>query len=275
MRSIQRPAGATAGATAGTTAAALAVAIVLVMFVPATPLHALTGREVAERMDSRDMGETTHAMVEMRLVNARGETRTRAIEQYGRDTPEGMRNVIVFHRPASVEGTRFLTVENRGRDNDQWIYLPALGRVRRITGGESSDSFMGTDFTYDDIAGRDIDDYEYELLREERLGNRDTYVVESVPLPGTSSQYSRIVQYVDRESWIPVKIELYDRRGELLKVNRVHRMERVQGYWTIIENTMENVQTGHRTELQVRNFRYNREIPEGVFTVNFLETGRP
>lgn len=253
----------------------LATAILLATLGPAATICALTGREIAERMDSRDMGETTHAMVEMRLINARGETRTRAIEQFGKDTPRGMRNVIVFHRPASVEGTRFLTVENPGRDNDQWIYLPALGRVRRITGGEGGDSFMGTDFSYDDLAGRDIDDYEYTLLREEEVERWNTYVVESTPRPGTSSQYSRIVQYVDPESWIPVKIELYDRRGDLLKVNRVHRMERVQGYWTIIENTMENVQTGHRTELQVRNFRYNREIPEGVFTVNFLETGRP
>lgn len=255
--------------------AVLGAAIIVMSLISGAPAYALTGREVAERMDSRDMGDTTHAMVEMRLVNARGETRTRTIEQFGKDTPQGMRAVIVFHRPASVEGTRFLTVENHGRDNDQWIYLPALGRVRRISGGESGDSFMGTDFTYDDISGRDIDDFEYILLREETVERWNTYVVESTPVPGASSQYSRIVQYVDRESWIPVKIELYDRQGELQKINRVHRMERVQGYWTIIENTMENVQTRHKTELQVRNFRYNREIPDGVFTVNFLETGRP
>ena len=248
---------------------------VLLLVTAGVPAMALSGREIVENTDNRDTGETTHAMVEMRLINAAGETRTRTVEQFGKDTPEGMRNVIVFHRPASVEGTRFLTIENKDRDNDQWIFLPGLGRVRRISGGEGGDSFMGTDFTYDDLAGRDIDDYRYELIREERVDRWDTYVVESVPAPGVDSQYGRIVQYVDRVSWIPVKIELYDHGNELWKINRVHRMERVQGYWTIIENTMENVRTGHRTELQVRNFRYNREIPDGVFTVNFLETGRP
>ncbi|MFP4408126.1 MAG: outer membrane lipoprotein-sorting protein [Spirochaetaceae bacterium] len=245
------------------------------LLVAAASTWAITGREVAENVEDRSTGDTTHALVQMRLVDAGGEAKNREIEQYGREENDLMRNVIVFHRPASVEGTRFLTIERADGDDDQWIYLPGLDRVRRIAGGEGDDAFMGTDFTYNDLEGRDIDEYEYELLREESVGEWETYVVETVPKPETDSQYSRLVQYVDKNSWVPVKIEFYDDDDELLKVNRVHRMERVQGYWTIIENTMENVQTDHRTELQVTNFRYNEELPDGLFTVNFLETGRP
>ncbi len=247
----------------------------ILLLAAAASAWAITGREVAENVENRDSGDTTHALVQMRLVDADGDAKDRVIEQYGREENDLMRNVIIFHRPASVEGTRFLTIEREGRDDDQWIYLPALDRVRRIAGGEGDDAFMGTDFTYNDLEGRDIEEYNYELLREEQVGDWNTYVVETEPKPETDSQYSKLVQYVDRNSWIPVKIEFYDQDGNLLKVNQVHRMERVQGYWTIIENSMENVQTEHQTELQVTNFRYNEDLPEGLFTVNFLETGRP
>ena len=247
----------------------------LLVTVAATSLPAVTGREVMENVDARETGQTSHALVEMRLIDAGGDAKRRIIEQYGKEDNDLLQNVIIFHRPASVEGTRFLTIERAGRDDDQWIYLPALDRVRRIAGGEGDSSFMGTDFTYSDLEGRDIDDYSYELLREERVDDWNTYVVEAVPTESADSQYTRLVQYVDRNSWTPVLVEFYDEDGDLLKVNRVHRMERVQGYWTIIENTMENVQTDHRTELQVTNFRYNEDLPDGLFTVNFLETGRP
>tara|TARA_B100000614_G_scaffold238240_1_gene236951 strand:+ start:964 stop:1773 length:810 start_codon:yes stop_codon:yes gene_type:complete len=251
--------------------------ILIALLVAATsPLAAITGREVAENVENRDTGDTTHALVNMRLVDADGQTSNRVIEQYGRETSDGlMRNVIIFHQPASVANTRFLTVENDGRDDDQWIYLPALRRVRRIAGGEGDSSFMGTDFTYDDLGSRDIDAYSYELLREDTFQGRPVYVVETVPNTPDDSQYSRLVQWVDRERWLPLKIELYDKDGDLLKVNSVSRVERVQGYWTIINNTMENVQTGHRTELAIQRFVYGENLPDGLFTTNFLETGRP
>jgi outer membrane lipoprotein-sorting protein len=258
--------------------AAFVVVLAVVLFgtAGAAPAAAITGREIAENIEARESGETTHALVNMRLVDEAGRESTRVIEQYGRETPDGLlRNVIIFHQPASVQDTRFLTIENDGRDDDQWIYLPGLRRVRRIAAGEGSNSFMGTDFSYDDLKSLEIDDYEYELLREETLGDRPVYVVEVTPIDPDDSQYSRVVQWVDRERWLPLRMELFDHEGELLKVNTVSRVERVQGFWTVINNTMENVQTGHRTELAVQRFVYNENLPDGLFTTNFLERGRP
>ncbi|HKK48718.1 MAG TPA: outer membrane lipoprotein-sorting protein [Alkalispirochaeta sp.] len=241
----------------------------------ALPAAAITGREVAENMQDRDTGDTTHALVNMRLVDDGGDTSDRVIEQYGREDSQGLtQNVIIFHQPASVADTRFLTRENEGRDDDQWIYLPGLQRVRRIGGNEGDSSFMGTDFTYDDLQTRDIDEYQYELLRDEEYEGRPVHVVETTPNDPDTSQYSRLVQWVDRERWLPLKIEFYDKDGELLKVNSVSRVERVQGYWTVINNTMENVQTGHRTELAIQRFQYDENLPNSLFTTNFLETGR-
>ena len=249
--------------------------VAVLVLVGALPALALTGREVAENVENREAGDTTHALVEMVLVEADGEAKSRIIEQYGRESNGLSSNVIVFHRPASVEGTRFLSIERADRDDDQWIYLPALGRVRRIAGSEGGNSFMGTDFSYDDLQGWELEDFSYELLRREEVGRWNTYVVEATPLPGADVAYSRIVHFVDPETWIPVRIELYGEDGEVSKVNRVGRIETVQGYPTIIENTMENLRTGHRTELRVTNFAYNENLPEGLFSVRFLETGRP
>lgn len=248
----------------------------MIAVVGTTPAAAITGREIMENVEDRDSGDTTHALVGMRLTDRNGQVSERVIEQYGLETADDLiRNVIIFHRPASVEGTRFLTIENADRDDDQWIYLPALQRVRRIAASEGDSSFMGTDFTYDDLSPIELDDYSYELLREETFDGRPTYVVEMYPIDPDDSNYSRTIHWVDAERWVSLKIEFYDDSNDLLKTNLVTRMESVQGYWTIINNTMENIQTGHKTELFVQRFVYNESVPEGLFTRRFLETGRP
>ena len=263
--------------------AAIAVAL-MVGAAAVGAAQSLTGREIAERVDSRPSGNSTHALVQMQLIDAAGAIGERVVEMYGAKDADGLtRSMIIFHHPASVAGTRFLTVENQGRDDDQWIYLPALRRVRRIAASEGSGSFMGTDFTYDDLKSREIDNYEYRYLRDDTVPlqtggqrlNRAVHVVEATPKPGTTSQYARIVEFVDPISWTPIRIELYDARGELVKVNTMDRLENVQGYWTVINNTMQNARTGHRTVLNIQRFEYDKQLPAGLFTQNFLQTGRP
>ncbi|MGM0675777.1 MAG: outer membrane lipoprotein-sorting protein [Spirochaetota bacterium] len=248
--------------------------IVLTLFVASTAA-AIDGREVAEHVENRDDGETGHSLVNMDLIDEGGNTRSRIIEEWSMETEDDLsRLVIVFHRPASVEGTRFLVAENEDRDDDQWIYLPSLDRVRRIAGSEGGESFMGTDFTYDDLKTRDVDEDRHELLREEEFGGRECYVVESIPKDPDDSQYSKRVQWVAKDIWIPMKIELYDKSEDLLKVNTVEEVDQVQGYWTIMENVMENVQTGHKTRLDIQKIRYDEDLNPNLFSKNFLRTGR-
>mgnify|MGYP006272009983 CR=1 FL=1 len=255
--------------TAGIVAAAALAALVT------SHAFAIDGREVAENVENRDQGDTQHSLVNMDLTDAQGNTKRRIIEQWSMEGQNELtRMVIVFHRPASVEGTRFLVVENQKRDDDQWIYLPALDRVRRIAASEGDQSFMGTDFTYDDLQTRDVDEDTHTLVREERFNGRDCYVVESVPKNPDDSQYSKRIQWVAKDIWMPLKMELYDKNGELLKVSTMETIERVQGYWTPMENVMENVQTGHRTRLAVQKIRYNEDLNPDLFSTNFLRTGR-
>lgn len=250
-------------------------AVALLALIAAFPAHSIDGREIAENVINRDDGETGHSLINMDLIDAQDNVKSRIIEEWSMEDDAGLdRLVIVFHRPASVQGTRFLVVENEDRDDDQWIYLPALDRVRRIAASEGDESFMGTDFTYDDLATRDVDEDTHELLREETFSGREVYVVESVPKDPDDSQYSRRVQWVAKDIWVPLKAEFYDKSDELLKTLTVEELEEVQGIWTPMVSVMENVQTEHATRLEVQKTRYNEDLNPDLFSTNFLRTGR-
>lgn len=252
------------------------VAFIVIGFVTVASVAAITGLEVMEEVHDKEMGRTNHALIEMRLIDEDGDESVRVIEQYGKELADGVRgSVMIFHSPASVEGTRFLTIANEIGADDQWIYLPALRRVRRIASSERDSEFMGTDFTYSDLAGGDIEDATYRLLREEAIDGEATYVVESTPTPESDSIYSRLIQWVSKEKWLPIRVEFYDHDGELLKINTMTRVELVQGRWTIIANEMRNVQTGHSTVILMQRFVYDEELPDSLFSTNFLRTGRP
>ena len=251
------------------------VMILIAATLVAAQAAAITGKEVAQHVYNRDNGNSVHALVEMVLTDKNGDTNNRIVEGWGMDNDQDLqRAVIVFHRPASVQGTRFLLVENQNRDDDQWIYLPALQRVRRIAASEGGQSFMGTDYTYDDLKTRQVDDDTHSLLREETLDGFDCYVVQSVPKDLGNAQYSKRIQWVDRQSWVPVKMELYDKDGTLEKVNRVEELKKVQDYWTPMKSIMENVQSGHATTITIQKILYNENLPQGMFSTRFLETGR-
>ena len=232
---------------------------------------------IVERSRNRIQANTTSTRFRM-IITARGGAQTeRQIDQYSKKDSNGNnRSVIVFLEPREVRGTRFLTIENRGRNNDQWIFLPSLGRVRRIAASEGSGSFVGTDFSYDDLASADrrTDLDNHRLLREERFNNRDCFVIESIP-KDTSYQYSRMIQWIDKNNYVPHKVELYDRRGAHVKTLEILQLREVQGRLSPFVTRMTTIAAGTSTTLNVVELRYDAAIPESVFTTNYLETGRP
>jgi outer membrane lipoprotein-sorting protein len=231
---------------------------------------------------SRDRIEADTVSTRARMViTARdGTTTERMLDQYSKDGPNGTRAMIVFQRPAAVAGTRFLTMETAGGTNDQWIFLPSLGKVRRIAASEGSGSFMGTDFSYDDIASvsRNADMDTHRLIREESLNGRACYVIESVP-KDTGYQYSRMIQWLDKETSVLYQMELYDRRnaaagGTRVKVIEMGNFRDVQGRLTAHRTTVRTLAAGTATELIMDIIKYDDPIPESVFTTTYLETGR-
>jgi len=213
----------------------------------------------------------------MVLSAKNGTVTERTIDQYSKKDSKGNnRAIIVFQDPASVKGTRFLTIENPGRDNDQWIYLPSLGKVRRIAASEGSGSFMGSDFSYDDIssADRNVDLDNHRILREEKFRDKDCYVIESTSRDA-NYQYSKMIQWIDKENYVTYKVELYDKRGTQVKLLEILELKDVQGRLAAMVTKMTTLAAGTSTSLNVVMIKYDDSIPETVFTTNFLETGRP
>jgi len=230
-------------------------------------------RASRDRIDT----QTVSTRSKMLIQDKNGSVSERMIDQYSKDGPKGHRTVIVFQQPASVRGVRFLTMENPGGADDRWIYLPALGgEPNRIAASDGSRSFQGTDFSNDDIssASRNADLDTHTLLREENLNGSPCYVIQSVP-KDSSYQYSKMIQWIDKETKVTMKVELYNRGGTLIKLLEILKLEEVQGLLSIMSTRMTTVGENTSTTINVEMLKYNDPIPETVFTTNFLKTGRP
>ncbi len=243
-------------------------------------LFALDGREIVQKaLDVKDPN-FTQSQVQMDLIEKNGAKDTRIVREYGRSKNNLKSVVMIFLAPASVKDTRFLLQENSGNAaDDKFIYLPDLRSTRRISTAEGSKSFMGTDASYDDLSTRDIDVDSHELLREEEKNGYSCYVVKSKAKNPGDSQYGYRIQWIDKETWIPVYAELYDKKEKLQKVLTVEKLEKITGatgesYNIPMINSMKNVQTGHETKLAIQKIILDKPIPAKVFTQNFLNTGK-
>jgi len=241
----------------------------------AIPLFAVDGREIMQNAHDVKVPLSTHSAVKMDLIEKNGEVESRMVEEWGKEKNDLKTIVMAFHSPASVKDTRFLQVENKDRDDDKWIYLPALRSTRRIASSEGDKSFMGTDATYDDMSSRDVDKDNHELTGEKTVGSWDCYVVKSTAKNPSDSQYLYRINYVDKRTWVPVLIEMYDKKGgDILKVLNVERLENVKGYWITMSAVMKNLKSGHSTRITITKIEIDKPIDERLFSTNFLNTGR-
>jgi len=217
-------------------------------------------------------GEDMRARVTMRLVSRAGGERRRELTMTRRDLQDGgeQRYFIYFHRPPDVRDMTFLVWKYPGRDDDRWLYVPAIKLVRRIAASDRRSSFAGSDFSYEDISGREPEEDTHTLVREEKTGARDAYVVESVPKDPGSVDFGRKLSWIDKATWLPLKEEYYDRRGELARVFTAEEVKAVQGFWTVTKRLMKNVQTGHSTEAVLSDVRYNLKLAPDLFSERAL-----
>ncbi len=226
---------------------------------PATPAAEARGLAIAREADRRDRGFGDYAAVmTMILTNRHGETSKREMRLFVLEMPDdGDRSLLIFDSPADVRGTALLTWAHRERDDDQWLYLPALKRVKRISGRNRSGAFMGSEFSYEDIASQEVTKYRYRFLGEEKLNGRTCLVNERRPAQGVHSGYQRQVVWLDSEMYQPWKIDYYDRKGALLKTLTFEGYQRfLATYWRPTAMHMQNHQTGKRTDLLFRRYRF-------------------
>jgi outer membrane lipoprotein-sorting protein len=211
-------------------------------------------------------GEDMRARVVMRLVSPGGERiRDMTMSRKNLDPGGDQRYFIYFNRPADVREMALLVWRYPDRDHDRWLYIPALKAVRRIVASDKHTSFVGSDFSYEDVSGRDPGDDAHKLLREESVAGRDAWVIESVPKDPGSAEFSRRLAWIDKATWLSLKEEYYDARGDLARVFTADELKEVDGLWTVTRRTMKNAQSGHRTEVTFSEVRYNRNLSPDLF----------
>ena len=243
----------------------LAVAIVAVFMTVAT---AQTGRDIAQKVKDRPDGDTRQSELSMKLINKRGAVRERRLVSYSIDVGEEKRDrksIMFFEYPGDVKGTGFLTwdYDEPGKDDDKWLYLPAMKKTRRISGSSArQDYFMGSDFTYDDMGSRSVDEDTHELLGEEIIDGYKCWKLESVP-KDKRDIFSRKIALIRQDCLIPVRVEYYDKLGRLHRRLEMSDIARVDGFWVARKMHMSNVQTGHQTILEIKNPKYNIPVEEG------------
>lgn len=228
-------------------------------------------RESRERITAA----TTQTRGRWIITAKNGAATERLIDQYSKDDAAGLsRTVLEFRQPAGVAGTRFLSIDTASGPGNQWIYLPSLGKTRRIASSEGSGSFMGTDFSYDDIAsedrGAELDNH--VLVREENYNGNSCYVIESKP-KDSAYQYSKMVQWIDKANKVTWKIELYDKKGVHVKTLETLELKDVAGRLSAVKTRMTTIGEGNTT-INAEILRYDAPVPESVFTPAYLETGK-
>lgn len=232
------------------------------------------GHEIMRMAYNRADGEDRTSVMTMTLVNKRGRQRVREVESYSKDYGPDRKSVMVFRSPADVRGTAYLSwdYEEIGKDDDKWLYMPALKKVRRISGSSRNEYFMGTDFTYDDMGKRNVDKDTHTLLGTEEVKGHACWKVESVPVdPG--DLYTRRVQWVSTTAHMTLKAEYYDKDG-LVKIYRAVEFVQQGEFWTLLRSEMDNVSREHKTIMEVTSMRYDTGLEDSMFQVSAIERGR-
>ncbi|MFH1724790.1 MAG: outer membrane lipoprotein-sorting protein [Elusimicrobiota bacterium] len=239
------------------------------------------GLAVFREAEKRDDGfRNARAEMTMTLRNRRGDESVRRMRMRTLEvTDDGDKSLIIFDNPKDVKGTAFLTFTHKKGNDDQWLYLPALKRVKRISASNRSGSFMGSEFSYEDLSSWEVEKYAYTWLREEACPSEEFEelrcdVVESYPADKKSG-YTRIVSWIDAEEYRNVRSEFYDRKSSRLKTLTPGGYERyLDKFWRPLRMEMVNHQTGKSTELRWRDYRFRTGLKDSDFDRNALKRAK-
>lgn len=238
---------------------------------------------IMEQVDARDDGDHRTSDMTMVLLDEHGGKRVRVLRTFYRDFGKALQDtykLLFFLSPAEVEDTAFLSYDYDGeRDDDQWLYLPALRKTKRIASDDKSSAFMGSDFSYADMTKRELANYQYALLGEQELRGCRVWLVQATPrTPQIVKKYgyAKSVLFVRQDNHVTVRAVHWEDKPNRLKYYDVKRLEKIDGIWTPLEVHMTSrygKRFLHKTILTYDNVRYNQELAEGVFSVRTMERG--
>ena len=225
-------------------------------------VFALTGDELALQMDRRIKPKDSKIDLIMTLINKKGKNRSSSLRSIIKD--DGAKQIIWFLSPADDKGVAFLKIEHDDRDDEMHIWLPAFKKIRRISANKRSDTFMGSDMSYEDMSSRQLDEFQFTLIGQEGYDSIPCHLLESIPKDHIRTEYSMHITWVDSKLLIPLKEKSFDKSGKLLK-EKYFTYTMIKNYHTLKEIRVTNVQKNHVTQLKFENIDLNTGVRDDLF----------
>ncbi len=237
----------------------------------------LTGRQIMEQVEKRQKLDDETRTLEMRLLDGRGGQKIRQARMWNMENDSGLEKImLVFLEPGDVKGTGLLTWEQASRADDQWLYLPASRRERRIAGGGKKDRFMGTELAYEDLRAENLDEHQYRLLDEQTLDGAACYRVEAILLDEKerrSSGYGKRILWIRKDIFFTAKVEYFDKRGRPIKtLDNGAPVQVIESAYRSDSFVMKNLSNNRATEVSVLERDFNQGLGEDAFTLRKLKS---
>lgn len=245
------------------------------------PQAEMSAREIMEKVENRDVGDNGTSNMEMVLVDQFNRRRTRNIKNFFKEEGEVTQKVLFFTNPSDVRGTGFLTrsYKDSDREDEQWIYLPALRKTKRIASSDKNESFMGSDFSYSDMTSKDVNDYDYSIVKEAQVKGKGVWLIQAVPRSQNvidETGYKKSILFVRKDNYVVIRAVYWVADKPLLKYMDVQKLESIDGILVATETRMttkEGTKFVHQTLLKLTDVRFDQKLADNLFTLHRLEHG--
>jgi outer membrane lipoprotein-sorting protein len=216
-------------------------------------------------------GDDGKATVKMTITNKQGQKREREFNILRKDIADGgdQNYFVYFQKPPDVRKMTYMVHKHAdpGKDDDRWLYLPALSLVKRIAAGDKRTSFVGSDFLYEDVSGRSLEEDTHELIET----TDQMFVVKNVPKQPDTVEFNYFNVAIDRKTYVPMKMEFYDKDDKLYRVIESKKVEKIQDFHTVVQSVVTNLKTGSKTEMEFSDVKYNIGLDDSIFTERYLQ----
>jgi len=238
-------------------------------------------KQIMQQVEDRDDGDHMMSDILMILIDKNDKQRKKIFSNFSRDFGKDSKQIMFVKSPAQIKNTGFLTFDydDKSKDDDQWLFLPAVGKTKRIASSDKSSSFMGSDLNYSDMTSRNLEEYDFKLIKESTIKGKDVWLIQSTPKSKAIAEetgYSKVILAIRKDNYVVIKAKMWTVEGGFTKFMDIQKLEKIEGIWVVTQNHIVKKRGKaivHQTLLKLSNIKFNQGLDDAVFTIRRLEKG--